>query len=122
MPQRTTHYPVLLRELPADEGGGWYAEVPDLPGCAGDGETREAAFEDAQKAIAEWIAAAKELGRDIPEPDRAAGTYSGKWVQRLPKSLHARLARAAKAEGVSLNALATALIAEGLGQRSGNAV
>ena len=37
----------------------------------------------------------------------------------VPRSLHGRLAAVAKREGVSLNALVTAILAEGLGQRSG---
>jgi antitoxin HicB len=41
---------------------------------------------------------------------------SGKFVQRLPKSLHAKLAAQAKREGVSLNGLFLAFIAEGIGK------
>jgi antitoxin HicB len=43
---------------------------------------------------------------------------SGKWVQRVPKSLHARFAAKAGEEGVSLNTLVVSLIAEGLGRRA----
>jgi antitoxin HicB len=43
---------------------------------------------------------------------------SGKFVQRLPRSIHARLQSRAKAEGVSLNQLVTAYVAEGLGRHS----
>ena len=39
-------YPVEIRPLSPDEGGGWLATFPDLPGCMGDGETPEAAIED----------------------------------------------------------------------------
>ncbi|MDD2711801.1 MAG: toxin-antitoxin system HicB family antitoxin [Simplicispira sp.] len=42
---------------------------------------------------------------------------SGKFVARVPKSIHAKLTTRARAEGVSLNALVLALIAEGLGRR-----
>jgi antitoxin HicB len=42
----------------------------------------------------------------------------GQWRQRVPKSLHAALARRAEKEGVSLNALVTAILAESLGRRS----
>jgi len=49
----------------------------------------------------------------VPKP----GTASGQWRQRVPRSLHARLAARARQEGVSLNTLVTAMIAEGLGQR-----
>lgn len=40
--------------------------------------------------------------------------FSGRFNLRLPKSLHRNLALTARAEGVSLNQLATALIAGGL--------
>jgi len=43
--------------------------------------------------------------------------YRGEWRQRAPKSLHAALARRAEREGVSLDTLATTMLAEGLGRR-----
>lgn len=109
-------YPVLVRALDEEEGGGFLAEVPDLPGCQSDGKTPEEAVENVQDAIAEWIATAKKIGRIVPAPDRSV--YSGKWVQRVPKSLHKKLAQHARREGVSLNTLAATLIAEGLGERA----
>lgn len=109
-------YQKTIRPLDEDEGGGFLAEVPDLAGCMADGETEAEAIANAEEAIAEWIAAAREMGRDIPEPG-ALDRFSGKWVQRVPKSLHRKLAAEAKREGVSLNALATSLLAEGLGRK-----
>ncbi|HSP01194.1 MAG TPA: toxin-antitoxin system HicB family antitoxin [Thioalkalivibrio sp.] len=44
---------------------------------------------------------------------------SGKFVARIPRSLHARLAARAKQEGVSMNALVSAFLAESLGRRGG---
>lgn len=32
-------YPVEIRPLFADDGGGWLATFPDLPGCMGDCDT-----------------------------------------------------------------------------------
>jgi antitoxin HicB len=65
---RPTEYPVLIRPLPAADGGGFLALVPDLPGCMSDGETPAEAFANAQDAITVWIEAANELGRPIPSP------------------------------------------------------
>ncbi len=42
-------------------------EVPELPGCAADGETYQEAVQNAEIVIQEWMATAKELGRPIPE-------------------------------------------------------
>ncbi|MGV0023802.1 type II toxin-antitoxin system HicB family antitoxin [Phormidesmis priestleyi] len=43
-------------------------EVPELPGCAADGETYQEAVQNAEVIIQEWIETAQELGRPIPEP------------------------------------------------------
>lgn len=52
----------------------------------------------------------------VPEPG-SGGSYSGRFVQRVPRSLHARLAAKAKQEGVSMNSLVTSMLAESLGKR-----
>ncbi|SVC90321.1 uncharacterized protein METZ01_LOCUS343175, partial [marine metagenome] len=44
------------------------AEVPELAGCMADGSSHEEAVRNAHLMIDEWIATAKELGRDVPEP------------------------------------------------------
>lgn len=43
-------------------------EVPELPGCMSDGKTYQEAVSNAEAVIAEWIEAARALGRLIPEP------------------------------------------------------
>ena len=52
---------------PDREDGGWVCEVPSLPGCLGQGETRDEALENIRGAIASWIEAAKSLNRDVPD-------------------------------------------------------
>ena len=53
----------------SDEDQAYIAEVPELPGCAADGATYEEALANAATVIDEWIDAAKELRRPIPEPE-----------------------------------------------------
>jgi antitoxin HicB len=65
-------YPVLLEPLPPEEGGGFLATVPDLPGCMSDGESPEEAIANVQDAILAWMEAARDLGHDIPKPSRRA--------------------------------------------------
>ena len=43
-------------------------EVPELSGCAADGETYQEAVQNAEVVIQQWIETAQELGRPIPEP------------------------------------------------------
>lgn len=52
----------------SDEDQAFVAEVPELAGCAADGPTYQEALAAAEVAIGEWIATARELGREIPAP------------------------------------------------------
>ena len=52
----------------SDEDQAFIAEVPELPGCAADGQTYQKALANVQIIIKEWIETAKEEGRLIPEP------------------------------------------------------
>ncbi len=61
-------YPALVRELSAEDGGGYLACAIDLKGCFGDGDTPEEAIAHLKDAISEWIDEAKRLGRRIPVP------------------------------------------------------
>ncbi|MCJ9752508.1 type II toxin-antitoxin system HicB family antitoxin [Neorhizobium sp. BETTINA12A] len=65
-------YPVLVSPLSMEDGGGFLATVPDLPGCMSDGETPQEAISHVQDAIESWIEAARDMGRDIPEPSLQA--------------------------------------------------
>jgi antitoxin HicB len=112
---RPVDYPFTVSPLGAEDGGGYLIEFPDLPGCISDGETPEEAIANGRDAMRAWIATAKAHGDPVPPPAPAA--YSGKWQIRMAKSLHRRLAERSKAEGVSLNALATSMLAEALGRR-----
>jgi antitoxin HicB len=59
-------YPVWIAPLTPDDGGGFLATVPDLPGCMSDGDTPEMALLNAYAAIESWIEAARDLGRTVP--------------------------------------------------------
>lgn len=109
-------YPITIRPLSKEEGGGYLAEAPDLVGCIADGETPEEAMHEIESAITAWIKTAKEFGDAIPKPSLSS-QYSGQWRIRVPKHLHAALVFQAKTEGVSLNMLAATLLAEGVGRK-----
>jgi hypothetical protein len=46
MAESERQYAVLIEPLSKADGGGWLASVPALPGCMGDGDTREEALAD----------------------------------------------------------------------------
>jgi len=52
----------------SQDDNAFIAEVPELPGCAADGATKQAALKNVDVVISEWIETAKSLGRSIPEP------------------------------------------------------
>lgn len=66
----TLQYPVLIEPLSEEDGGGFLATVPDLPGCMSDGASPEEAIVNVQDAIASWIEAARDLGHVVPRPSR----------------------------------------------------
>ncbi|MDD2735020.1 MAG: toxin-antitoxin system HicB family antitoxin [Desulfuromonadaceae bacterium] len=110
-------YPFELRTLTAEEGGGYLVSFPDFNECIADGETIDEAISEGQQALAAVIAALEAKCLPVPKPG-SYGAYSGKFVQRLPKSLHARLQSRARLEGVSINTLAITYITEGLTRKA----
>jgi antitoxin HicB len=67
-------YPIVVEPLPMEEGGGFLATAPDLPGCMSDGATPEEAVSNIQDAIVTWIEAARDLGHAVPKPTRRAAS------------------------------------------------
>jgi predicted RNase H-like HicB family nuclease len=119
-------YAHIVRPLTEEEGGGFLITFPDLPGCMSDGDTIEEAVRNGRDAFVGWISVQAEMKREIPKPEWRSdedktmpSEASGKFIQRIPKSVHAKLVKRAKQEGVSLNSLVLAYIAEGLGRAEG---
>ncbi|BAU11961.1 hypothetical protein LEP3755_24850 [Leptolyngbya sp. NIES-3755] len=50
-----------------DENGYVIAEVPSLPGCVSQGETRDEALQNIQEAIALHIEVLQERGQPVPD-------------------------------------------------------
>lgn len=46
---------------PDHEGGGWVAEVPSLPGCISQGDTREEVLTNVRDAIRTWVEGAQQV-------------------------------------------------------------
>jgi antitoxin HicB len=107
----------LVPDRNDDGHDGWVAQVEELPGCISQGATPDEAVENLREARAAWIDAALEEGRDIPAP-KALTRYSGRFLVRLPESLHAQLARLAEAEGTSLNQFVLAALSGAVGWRA----
>jgi predicted RNase H-like HicB family nuclease len=59
-------YSVVLHD--ADEGGYW-VEVPALPGCYSQGESREEALGNVREAIELYLEGLQERGAEVPRDD-----------------------------------------------------
>lgn len=100
-------------EIIPDPEGGFVAQISELPGCITQGETLEEVMEMIEDAKRAWIEAAIENNIPIPEPFELR-KFSGKFLVRVPKSLHKKLVETAEKEGVSLNTLVVKLLSEGI--------
>lgn len=108
-------YTVRLRR---DEEGDVVARIEELPGCISHGANEAEALKNLREMQKLWLDDCMATGHPIPEPENDEPLPSGKWVQRVPRSLHRRLAELASVEGVSLNQLVTSMLAQQLGARS----
>jgi antitoxin HicB len=109
--------PYRVEIYPEEEG--LTAIVPDLPGCMTCADTLDALWAAIREAKGLWLETALLEDMPIPEPpEMKPETYSGKFVVRIPRSLHRRLAERAAREGTSLNQLVLMLLSEGA-SRSG---
>ena len=115
-------YSHVISPVSAEDGGGYVFTMPDIAGVMADGETMDEAIADGREAFETTISALLDMGREVPAPtlrgeDFAPISASGKFVSRVPRSVHMQLVTRAKREGVSLNTLVLTFIAEGLGRR-----
>jgi predicted RNase H-like HicB family nuclease len=95
-------YNYIVQHITDESGSYFYARVLELDGCQSTGETFEEAYENLREAMKGWIETKLEAGFDVPLPV-GYDDFSGKFVVRIPRSLHYRLSVEAEQEGVSLN-------------------
>ena len=103
------HYTYRVTWSPEDqEYVGLCAEFPSLSWLA---ETCEAAFAGIREVVVGCVADMQENGEEAPEPF-ADRTYSGKFMVRVPPEIHRALTIRAAEEGISLNRLISARLAQ----------
>lgn len=95
-------YNYVIQPIKDESGEYYYARVLEFDGCQSTGESFEEAFENLKDAMKGWIEAKLEGGFSVPLPV-GCENFSGKFIVRIPKSLHYKLAIEAQREGVSLN-------------------
>jgi antitoxin HicB len=109
---RMDEYPFQIRQLTAEEGGGYLITYPDLPGCMSDGETPEEAVVNGREAMKSYLLSCREFGDPIPKPGTVGNTapiWSG-----LPEPLRVRLLRQAERQKARIEDLLPRALDQGL--------
>jgi predicted HicB family RNase H-like nuclease len=120
-----TPYRISLTRTGEAPDAHWLAEVDGMPAASARGSTPEEAMQRAWAAVDN--ASDSQVHRENATPPAAATPrHSGRLLVRMPATLHDELARAAEAEGVSLNQLITGVLAgavewRGTGEKSTSA-
>lgn len=95
-------YNKIIQEINDESGHYFYGRILELDGCQSTGDTLEELNANLTEAMEGHIEVLLENEMEIPEPVKEEN-FSGKFVIRVPKSLHRRLVVEAEREGVSLN-------------------
>ena len=95
-------YNIIIQPINDESGSYFFAHVLELDGCQSTGETFEEAYRNVKEAMEGWIEAKLEGSFEVPLPV-GYDNFSGKFIVRIPKSLHYKLSVEAEKEGVSLN-------------------
>jgi len=95
-------YSIIINKMNDESGIYFYAYILELDGCQSTGETYEEVYESIIEAMKGWLEVKIENKDYIPLPIKEMD-FSGKFIIRMPKSLHHKLSVKAKEEGVSLN-------------------
>ena len=98
----------------SDRDEAYVATSPEFPGLTGVDADADAALAELREAMQMAVEVLEEDGKPLPAP-QVLQEYSGKFVLRVTREMHAELARRALDSGMSLNAFALTLIARGLG-------
>ena len=98
-------YTRLVQEMNDESGHYFYGRILELDGCQTTADSLTELYTNLNDIMESYLEIKIENNLPIPIPETAE-KYSGKFVVRLPKTLHQRLVIEANKEGVSLNQLA----------------
>jgi len=104
-------YSIVAEHVKNENEEYFFSRVVELDGCHSHGSTRQESLDNLREAMEGYLDVKLEYGDHIPEPVNV-DDYSGKFLLRLPKTLHQRLAFEADKEGVSLNQYALYKLAQ----------
>ena len=80
-------YTRLVQEVNDESRYYFYGRILELDGCQSTGDTLEGLYQSLNEAMEGYFEVKLEENLPIPTPEMA-DKYSGKFIVRLPKSLH----------------------------------
>lgn len=101
MKNNKENIPYFIRIFWSEEDGCYIAEVPELKGCSGLGETPDVALNEAVRSMRGWLEVAKKEGIAVPEPISRSRTE--RLNLRLPSDVIEQIKREAKENHMSIN-------------------
>ena len=114
------HHTIVMRQ---DDEGDFVASIAELDGCVAHGQDATEALAELSSMKRLWIESCLADGKPVPLPAEEDDTLpSGKWLQRVPRTLHKKIADLAQREGVSLNQYVVSVLAEAVGVQKQAAV
>ena len=72
-------YTVVVHEEPQEDGGGYWAEAEELPGCFASADSLDDLEKDVRETIEAHIAALRAVGKPIPEGHSAGEHGIRRW-------------------------------------------
>jgi predicted RNase H-like HicB family nuclease len=73
-------YTVVVHEELEEDGGGYWAEVEELPGCFAAGDTLQELDEDVRDAIHAYLGALEEMREPVPESSITLDPGTRRWI------------------------------------------
>ncbi len=95
-------YSMVINEIKDDSGNYFFGRYPELEGCQSHADTIEELHKNMRIALEGYIENSLEHNIAIPLA-KSDDDFSGKFMVRVPKSLHRKLVMEAEREGTSLN-------------------
>ena len=95
----------------SEEDGEYIGLCVEFPSLSWLAATPEESLTGIRAVVADVVTDLQTNGEPIPEP-LATKTYSGRFMVRIPSSLHRQLALEAAEAGISLNRLASARLSQ----------
>ena len=102
-------------EVLRDDEAGYFARVPELPGCMTWADRIDALWSMVEDAKRAWIADALASGDEVPLP-RDEATDAGVSVVHVPTALHRRLAQQAEQAGLSVDEFVATRLRQAVGE------